>query len=33
MIDKKVVKQGIFTWAQICTGVAASTPTCAKYNK
>ena len=32
-IDKKVVKQGIFTWKQICTGVAASTPTCAKYNK
>lgn len=32
-IDKKVVKQGIFTWKQICTGVAASTPTCAKWNK
>ena len=32
-IDKKVVKQGIFTWAQICTGVAANTPTCVKYNK
>ena len=32
-IDKKVVKQGIFTWAQICTGVAANTATCAKYNK
>jgi D-xylose transport system substrate-binding protein len=32
-IDTKVVKQGIFTWAQICTGVAANTATCAKYNK
>jgi len=32
-IDKKVVKQGIFTWAQICTGVAANTPTCQKYNR
>lgn len=32
-IDKKVVKQGIFTWAQICTGVAANTATCQKYNK
>ena len=32
-IDTKVVKQGIFTWAQICTGVAANTATCQKYNR
>jgi D-xylose transport system substrate-binding protein len=32
-IDTKVVKQGIFTWAQICTGVAENTATCKKYNK
>jgi ABC-type xylose transport system substrate-binding protein len=31
-IDKKVVKQGIFTWSQICTGVAQNTATCKKYN-
>lgn len=33
VIDKKVVKQGIFTWKQICTGVAADTATCKKWNK
>lgn len=32
-IDTKVVKQGIFTWAQICTGVAANTATCLRYNR
>jgi hypothetical protein len=32
-IDTKVVKQNIFTWKQICTGVAADTATCKKYNR
>jgi D-xylose transport system substrate-binding protein len=32
-IDQKVVKQGIFTWEQICTGVATDTATCKKYNR
>lgn len=32
-INQKVVKQGIFTWKQICTGVAANTATCKKWNK
>ena len=32
-IDTKVVKQNIFTWKQICTGIAADTATCKKYNR